>query len=110
MLRRSALARRWACDRCQRWRIHLSPLDVAYAGSMGSLMEGPMKSAAAQALKIDLHGRAQGSNALAQLIVGGSIRPDVFISDNARARAHYLARRQSRFRAAHRAYGDGDCL
>lgn len=58
----------------------LSPLDVAYAGSMGSLMEGPLKSSAAQALKVELHGRAQGSNALAQLIVGGSIRPDVFIS------------------------------
>ncbi|MBZ5491221.1 MAG: substrate-binding domain-containing protein [Acidobacteriia bacterium] len=47
---------------------------------MGSLMEGPLKSSAAQTLKLDLHGRAQGSNALAQLIVGGSIRPDVFIS------------------------------
>src|SRR5436305_13171706 len=58
----------------------LSVLDVAYAGSMGSLMEGTLKTAAAQALKLDLHGRAQGSNALAQLIVGGSIRPDVFIS------------------------------
>ena len=58
----------------------LSPLDVAYAGSMGSLMEGPLKSSAAQALKLELHGRAQGSNALAQLIIGGSIRPDVFIS------------------------------
>jgi molybdate/tungstate transport system substrate-binding protein len=58
----------------------LSPLDVAYAGSMGSLMEGSLKSAAAQTLKLELHGRAQGSSALAQLIVGGSIRPDVFIS------------------------------
>ncbi|HEY2234665.1 MAG TPA: extracellular solute-binding protein [Candidatus Angelobacter sp.] len=58
----------------------LAPLDVAYAGSMGSLMEGQLKTAAAQDLKLDLHGRAQGSNALAQLIVGGSIRPDVFIS------------------------------
>lgn len=58
----------------------LAPLDVAYAGSMGSLMEGPLKTAAAQALKLDLHGRAQGSNALAQLIIGGSIRPDIFIS------------------------------
>lgn len=58
----------------------LSPLDVAYAGSMGSLMEGPLKSSAAQTLKLELHGRAQGSSALAQLIVGGSIRPDVFIS------------------------------
>jgi molybdate/tungstate transport system substrate-binding protein len=58
----------------------LASLDVAYAGSMGSLMEGALKTAAAQALKLDLHGRAQGSNALAQLILGGSIRPDVFIS------------------------------
>jgi molybdate/tungstate transport system substrate-binding protein len=46
---------------------------------MSSLMEGPLKSAAAQTLKIEMHGRAQGSSALAQLIVGGSIRPDVFI-------------------------------
>ena len=58
----------------------LAPLDVAYAGSMGSLMEGPLKSSAAQILKLELHGRAQGSSALAQLIAGGSIRPDVFIS------------------------------
>ena len=58
----------------------LSALDLAYAGSMGSMMEGPLKSAAAQTLKLELHGRAQGSSALAQLIAGGSIRPDVFIS------------------------------
>ena len=57
----------------------LASLDVAYAGSMGSMMEGPIKSAAARTLKIDFHGRAQGSSALAQLIVGGSIRSDVFI-------------------------------
>ena len=54
-------------------------LDVAYAGSMGSLMEGPIKSAVAQRLNLEMHGRAQGSSALAQLIVGGNIRPDVFI-------------------------------
>jgi molybdate/tungstate transport system substrate-binding protein len=54
-------------------------LDVAYAGSMGSMMEGPVKAAAASALKLEMHGRAQGSSALAQLIVGGNIRPDVFI-------------------------------
>src|SRR6185312_3028500 len=57
----------------------LAPLDVAYAGSMGSMMEGPIKSATAHTLKIDFHGRAQGSSALAQLIAGGNIRPDVFI-------------------------------
>jgi molybdate/tungstate transport system substrate-binding protein len=58
----------------------LDTLDVAYAGSMGSLMEGPVKIAAAQTLKLDLHGRGHGSTALAQLIVGGNIHPDVFIS------------------------------
>jgi molybdate/tungstate transport system substrate-binding protein len=60
--------------------VELAPaLDVAYAGSMGSMMEGPLKTAADQRLNLDMHGRAQGSSALAQLIVGGSIRPDVFI-------------------------------
>jgi molybdate/tungstate transport system substrate-binding protein len=57
----------------------LDVLDVAYAGSMGSMMEGPVKRSVAHDLMLDLHGRAQGSSALAQLIVGGSIRPDVFI-------------------------------
>lgn len=54
-------------------------LDVAYAGSMGSMMEGPLKSAVRSDLRLDMHGRAQGSNALARLIAGGTIRPDVFI-------------------------------
>jgi molybdate/tungstate transport system substrate-binding protein len=57
----------------------LAALDVAYAGSMGSLMEGPVKTAAAQTLKLNMHGLGQGSSALAQLIVGGNIHPDVFI-------------------------------
>jgi molybdate/tungstate transport system substrate-binding protein len=57
----------------------LAVLDVAYAGSMGSMMEGPIKVSAAQHLKLEFRGRAQGSSALAQLIVGGSIQPDVFI-------------------------------
>jgi molybdate/tungstate transport system substrate-binding protein len=58
----------------------LTPLDVAYAGSMGSMMEGPIKTGAAQTLQIEMHGRAQGSDALAKLIVGGSIAADVFIA------------------------------
>ena len=57
----------------------LTPLDVAYAGSMGSMMEGPIKAGAARELQIDMHGRAQGSDALAKLIVGGSITADVFV-------------------------------
>jgi molybdate/tungstate transport system substrate-binding protein len=43
------------------------------------MMEGPIKAGAAQSLGIAMHGRAQGSDALANLIVGGSITPDVFI-------------------------------
>ena len=57
----------------------LTTLDVAYAGSMGSVMEGPVKNAVGQSLKLGMHGRAQGASALAQLIVSGSIAPDVFI-------------------------------
>jgi molybdate/tungstate transport system substrate-binding protein len=57
----------------------LTPLDVAYAGSMGSMMEGPIKAAAARTLQIELHGRAHGSDALAKLIVAGSIAADVFV-------------------------------
>jgi molybdate/tungstate transport system substrate-binding protein len=54
-------------------------LSVAYAGSMGALMDGPLKRAVAQTLKLEMQGRAQGSNALAQLILGGSLCPDVFV-------------------------------
>jgi molybdate/tungstate transport system substrate-binding protein len=57
----------------------LAALDVAYAGSMGSMMEGPMKASVAEALKLDMHGQAQGSSALAQLIAAGSLHPDIFI-------------------------------
>ena len=57
----------------------LTPLDVAYAGSMGSMMEGPIKAGVAQTLQIEIHGRAQGSDALAKLIVAGSIAADVFV-------------------------------
>ncbi len=55
-------------------------LQVAYAGSMGSMMDGGVKPAIAKSLGAELQGRAQGSTALANLIVAGSIRPDVFIS------------------------------
>jgi molybdate/tungstate transport system substrate-binding protein len=55
-------------------------LEVAYAGSMTSVMEGPIRRAAAAELDLDLQGRAQGASGLAQLIAGGSIRPDVFVS------------------------------
>jgi molybdate/tungstate transport system substrate-binding protein len=47
---------------------------------MGSLMDGGVRPAIAKALGAELQGRAAGSTGLANLIVAGSIRPDVFIS------------------------------
>ncbi|HEY2524504.1 MAG TPA: extracellular solute-binding protein [Candidatus Binataceae bacterium] len=58
----------------------LTPLQVAYAGSMGSMMDGGVRPAIAKALGAELQGRASGSTGLANLILAGSIRPDVFIS------------------------------
>ncbi len=58
----------------------LTPLEVAYAGSMGSMMDGGVRAAIAKALGAELRGRAQGSTGLANLIVAGSIRPDVFVA------------------------------
>jgi molybdate/tungstate transport system substrate-binding protein len=58
----------------------LIPLQVAYAGSMASMMDRGVRPAIAQALGAELQGRAQGSTGLANLIVAGSIRPDVFIA------------------------------
>ena len=58
----------------------LPVLQVAFAGSMGSMMDGGVKPAIAKSLGVEMQGRAQGSTALANLIVAGSIRPDVFIS------------------------------
>jgi len=57
-----------------------SALDVAYAGSMTSVMEGAIKQAARAQLGVSLQGRAQGASGLAQLIVSNAIHPDVFIS------------------------------
>ena len=58
----------------------LTALQVAYAGSMGSMMESAVRPAIAKSLGAELRGRAQGSSGLANLIVAGSIRPDVFIA------------------------------
>src|ERR1700722_15666722 len=58
----------------------LTPLQVAYAGSMGAMMDGGIRPAIAKALDAELQGRAQGSTGLANMIIAGSIRPDVFIA------------------------------
>lgn len=55
-------------------------LEVAYAGSMTSVMEGPIKQSASAELGLSLEGRAQGASGLAQLIASNAIHPDVFIS------------------------------
>jgi len=57
-----------------------SVLNVAYAGSMASVMEGEIKQAALAQLGLSLQGRAQGASGLAQLIISNAIHPDVFIS------------------------------
>ncbi len=59
-------------------------LEVAYAGSMAPVMEGPLLEAARRELGFDLVGRAQGSLALARLIVAGVLSPDVFVTVTAR--------------------------
>ena len=43
-------------------------------------MERRVKPLVAERLGVEMRGRAQGSNALAQLIIGGNIHPDLFIS------------------------------
>lgn len=58
----------------------LDPVNVAYAGSMGSFMEGSAKPAVARSLRLELRGHGQGANGLAQLIMAGSLTPDVFLS------------------------------
>lgn len=73
-----------------------TPLDVAYAGSMTSLMEGPVKAAAERRLGIAFQGRAQGSNALANLIASGGLRPDVFVSVTASPMRTVLAAGKAR--------------
>ena len=59
---------------------HAEPLEVAYAGSMGALIDRGIGPAIAHDLGAELRGRAQGSTGLAHLIAAGSIRPDVFIA------------------------------
>jgi molybdate/tungstate transport system substrate-binding protein len=68
------------CSSAARGGDTLTPLQVAYAGSMGSMMEAAMRPTIAHALGANLQGRAQGSSGLARMIIAGSIRPDVFIS------------------------------
>jgi molybdate/tungstate transport system substrate-binding protein len=57
----------------------LATLDVASAGSMRSMLEGPIKTAIAPRLHLDLHAHSGGADATAQSIVTGALHADIFI-------------------------------
>jgi molybdate/tungstate transport system substrate-binding protein len=57
----------------------LKTLDVASAGSIRAMLDGPIKAAIAQGLNLDLHSHAGGADAIAQSLVDGALRADVFI-------------------------------
>ncbi len=54
-------------------------ITVAYAGSMGKLMDKGMNPSFAAATGVSVHGIGQGALALAHLITGGAMKPDVFV-------------------------------
>jgi molybdate/tungstate transport system substrate-binding protein len=57
----------------------LTTLDVASAGSMRAMLDGPIKAAIAQRLQLDLQSHARGADAVAHSIVDGELLADVFI-------------------------------
>jgi molybdate/tungstate transport system substrate-binding protein len=57
----------------------LAMLDVASAGSLRSMLDGPLKTAAAQTLKLQVQSHSMGADAVARSIVDGSLKADVFI-------------------------------
>ncbi len=54
-------------------------LDVASAGSMKQMLDGPLKTATAETLKLNLRSHSQGADAVARALVDGSLQADVFI-------------------------------
>ncbi len=54
-------------------------MEVAYAGSMGRLMDKGLNPAFTAASGVAVHGLGQGAMALAHLITGGTLKPDVFV-------------------------------
>ncbi len=57
----------------------LAWLDVASAGSIRPMLEGPLKTAAAQTLHQNLRIHAQGADTVAQSLIDGTLKADVFI-------------------------------
>lgn len=62
-----------------------APLTVAYAGSMGKLMDEGINPAFTKETGVPVHGLGQGAVALAHMIVGGAMHPDVFVPVSADA-------------------------
>lgn len=62
-----------------------APLTVAYAGSMGKLMNEGMNPNFTKATGIGVHGIGRGAVGLAHLIAGGAMSPDVFVPVSAGA-------------------------
>jgi molybdate/tungstate transport system substrate-binding protein len=60
--------------------LSLAPLVVASAGSFRAMLEGPLKTAAAQSLHLDLSSHTQGANAVAQSLITGALIADLFVS------------------------------
>jgi molybdate/tungstate transport system substrate-binding protein len=54
-------------------------LDVASAGSVRAMLDGPLKLAVAERLKLDIHSHSQGADAVARSLVDGSLNADVFV-------------------------------
>ena len=63
----------------------VEPLTVAYAGSMGTLMNDGMNPAFTKETGISVHGIGHGAVGLAHMIVGGAMHPDVFVPVSAGA-------------------------
>ncbi|QMV19053.1 extracellular solute-binding protein [Granulicella sp. 5B5] len=57
----------------------LAWLDVASAGSARNMLEGPLKTAAAQTLHLNLRTHAQGADTVARSLVDGTLLADLFI-------------------------------
>ncbi|MGE4480494.1 extracellular solute-binding protein [Acidocella sp.] len=54
-------------------------ITVAYAGSMGKLMDQGLNPSFTAETGVSVHGIGHGAVALAHLIVGGAMKPDVFV-------------------------------
>ena len=57
----------------------LKPLEVASAGSIRAMLDGPLKTAAAASLHVDVRSHSGGADAVARSVADGSLQADVFL-------------------------------